>query len=319
MAIDNQSVRRALGDWLLPGAGSVAGQLVVAFAHAIDAGLLPADAHLPPERELAAGLAVSRSTLRSAFEQLRARGLLDARQGSGTRVTGPAPRPDRPTYTGRSRMASAINLANAVPADAGAVAGCTTGIGVDDLLGCVPADGYAPAGLPSLRAACARYHTSRGLPTRPEQIVVTTGGQRGTLESLAALASAGDRVLVTPVTYPPVLDLLDHLGLVPVPVDCDADGPRAGELDRAVRRYRPACAFLMPAVGSPDGRATPPGAGRRTTSACASTGRGRSWTRRWPGSPTRGRPTRTAGADRAAHIGRCAMQRTPVPESFIRV
>jgi GntR family transcriptional regulator, transcriptional repressor for pyruvate dehydrogenase complex len=43
---------------------------------------------LPPERELAAGLGVSRPTLREAIRRLTEAGLLESRQGSGTYVAG---------------------------------------------------------------------------------------------------------------------------------------------------------------------------------------------------------------------------------------
>ena len=36
-------------------------------------------------------------------------------------------------------------------------------------------EGYEPAGMPVLRAAIADRFTERGVPTRPEQILVTNG------------------------------------------------------------------------------------------------------------------------------------------------
>src|SRR5580704_2548749 len=52
----------------------------------LDGTLAPGD-RLPPERELAARLGVSRPTLRGAVNALVIMGLLDSRHGSGTFVT----------------------------------------------------------------------------------------------------------------------------------------------------------------------------------------------------------------------------------------
>ncbi|MFZ5438382.1 MAG: FadR/GntR family transcriptional regulator [Myxococcota bacterium] len=50
------------------------------------AGTFPAGEHLPPERELATQLGISRLTLRAGLARLEAEGLVRARQGDGVRV-----------------------------------------------------------------------------------------------------------------------------------------------------------------------------------------------------------------------------------------
>ena len=49
-------------------------------------GSLAVGQRLPPERELCARLTVSRNSLREALKELRARGVIETRRGSGTRV-----------------------------------------------------------------------------------------------------------------------------------------------------------------------------------------------------------------------------------------
>ena len=81
----NQSIEAVLGAWS-EGPGPLHRKLGDAIRRAIEQGLLAAGERLPAERELATRLAVSRSTVVTAFDALRGEGLLESRQGSGTRV-----------------------------------------------------------------------------------------------------------------------------------------------------------------------------------------------------------------------------------------
>ncbi|KOU26800.1 hypothetical protein ADK51_13915, partial [Streptomyces sp. WM6368] len=55
--------------------------------------------------------------------------------------------------------------------------------------------GYHPFGLPDLRSAVADRFTRRGLPTRPEQILVTAGAQQAFALIVSLLCRPGDRVV----------------------------------------------------------------------------------------------------------------------------
>src|SRR4029453_15905430 len=63
-------------------------QLQRALREAMDRNILGADDALPPERDLAADLGVSRITVRKAIDGLVSEGLLVRRHGSGTFVCG---------------------------------------------------------------------------------------------------------------------------------------------------------------------------------------------------------------------------------------
>ena len=63
-------------------------RMAVSLRAAMRSGTLPVGTGMPPERELATMLGVSRVTVRRAIEELVTEGLLQAKQGSGTTVAG---------------------------------------------------------------------------------------------------------------------------------------------------------------------------------------------------------------------------------------
>ena len=64
----------------------------------VDGRIVPG-ARLPSERDLAAGLAVSRTTVNSAYSALRAEGYLQSKQGSGSVAQIPGRPPELPVRT----------------------------------------------------------------------------------------------------------------------------------------------------------------------------------------------------------------------------
>ncbi|MFD1152258.1 GntR family transcriptional regulator, partial [Saccharothrix hoggarensis] len=83
IAVDD--LRGWLGRWS-SGRGSLYLLLAARLRELIDEGLLPAGTVLPPDRVLASGLAVGRTTVIAAYDQLRQEGRLTRRRGSGTWV-----------------------------------------------------------------------------------------------------------------------------------------------------------------------------------------------------------------------------------------
>lgn len=78
--------------WRRDGDGPRYIQLRKRIEKAIETGLLPAEASLPPEREIAALTVLSRVTVRKAIRDLVERGLVVQRQGSGSFVREGPPR-----------------------------------------------------------------------------------------------------------------------------------------------------------------------------------------------------------------------------------
>src|SRR3954465_14760279 len=82
------------------------GHLVYLFESAIARGDLPSGSRLPPERELAQRLRISRTTVVSAYRALESRGLLRGYVGRGTFVCA-APEPAGTPFAWRGKIASA--------------------------------------------------------------------------------------------------------------------------------------------------------------------------------------------------------------------
>lgn len=242
--------------------------LASALAGAIERGELEPGMTLPAERTLAAGLGVSRGTVVGAYRRLRERGLASTRHGSGTVVgdgAGPVARGNSAPLTSllQRHEGDVLTLRSADWADDHGLP--------DDLfeaVGPLLADlrhtsGYVPAGLPALRRAIAEHLDRRGLPTAPDQVLVTTGAQQAISLLVSLLVGPGEPVVVERLTYPGALDALRAAGAVLHPVPMTPAGVDVGALGHAVERSRPGVIYLVPGVHNPTGIVLPRLARRR--------------------------------------------------------
>ncbi|MFD9697571.1 PLP-dependent aminotransferase family protein [Lentzea sp. NPDC059081] len=217
-----------LDPWLAGG-----GATYVAVSRGVRAlvldGRLPDGTRLPSERALAATLGVSRTTVSAAYDLLRGEGYLRSAHGAGSLVSIPAARVHRPD-AGREEPAGVLDLTvAALPAPARLLGAVTAASA--DLPAQLAGHGLHPFGLPALRAAVARHLTGRGLPTGPEQVMVTSGALQGWNLLVRAVCRPGRPVLVEQPTYPAVVDALraHHVRAVPLPVTAAGwDRPPAG-------------------------------------------------------------------------------------------
>lgn len=259
--VPEQTTSRPLDElltgWTERGHGSLAQRLATALRGLVGAGLLPPGARLPAERTLAASLSVSRSTVTTALDDLRADGTLASRQGSGTVVAGG----DRPAVAG-TRVAThftavheGIDLATGNPPDASHLPPLQ--LDVRDLVTDGEGPGTQPLGLPALRRALAERHTAQGLITQPEQIHVTAGAHQATSLALRSAAGRGAAIAVEDTSYPGIFDIVDSIGATLVPLERDAAGVRPESLDAALGEHRAAAAYLQSGPHNPTGVLTP--------------------------------------------------------------
>lgn len=217
-------------------------------------GRIPLGARLPAERELAAQLAVSRTTVAAAYARLRSAGYLESTRGSGSVVAMPGR--GAPGHDGGGDGV-VLDLSKAALPAAPQV-GEAAARASSELPAYLNGNGYDPLGLPRLRQALADRYSARGVPTVPGQIMVTLGAQHAISLLARTLLGRQDTALVEAPSYPHAYEALRSAGrrLVPVSVDAhrgwDDDG-----LEQAFRRARPALAYVMPDFHNPTGAVMP--------------------------------------------------------------
>ncbi|MFI9627938.1 PLP-dependent aminotransferase family protein [Streptomyces sp. NPDC052042] len=249
---------RLLTGWSKGGEGALPQLLSEALRELAQRGDVAPGTVLPSQRALAAALGVGRSTVTAAYGLLEAGGWLESRQGSGSRLRGSGGVGEPAT---EGRLASfgtrdgGIDLSSGALDGLSAVAAAVGSLTARDLTAVLADDGYLPYGLPELREAIARYHCAAGLPTSPEQVLVTAGSQQAVWLITQGLVEPGDTVIVEDPTYRGALEALRARGarLVPLPADA-SHGEDAAALARLAGHIRPRLVYLQPSVHNPTGR-----------------------------------------------------------------
>ncbi len=223
-------------------------------------GRIPLGTRLPSERAVTEVLGVSRTTVTRAYSDLVASGFATAQQGSGTYAAVPVERRkalDRSLHPiGPSAPDDAIDLNCAASAATPGVAAAFERA-LARLPSYLSSDGYLPSGLPELQAAIAESYVARGLPTAPEQIVVTSGALSAVAILARAMSQPGDRVMVESPVYSNAVEALRTGGgrLVSSPL-ADPLGDTAWDLDgieATLRQTSPRLAYLIPDFQNPTG------------------------------------------------------------------
>ncbi|MER8184966.1 PLP-dependent aminotransferase family protein [Kitasatospora sp. NPDC094015] len=244
-------IAAALGEWRQE-PGPLARTLATAVRDAVIDGRLPPGSRLPSERALAAALGISRGTVVTALAALRDTGWLRTRHGSGSVLRLPPAVTER-TAPWSTDHGDGIDLTRAVPAAPHHAYLAASRRAVERSASLL-VDGAEPdAGLPQLRELLADRYTREGLPTRPDQILVTAGA-RAALTLLADhLHDRGRPVLMESPTYQGVLAVLRRRRARLATVPVGADGWDLAHLARTLATARPALAFLTPDFHNPTG------------------------------------------------------------------
>jgi DNA-binding transcriptional MocR family regulator len=265
---------RALGaliqNWRTSGSGPAYSALADRIRLLVLDGRLSLGTRLPAERELAAHLGLSRTTVSAAYADLRSSGYLDSLRGSGSVVR----LPSRAALPGADPI-SAPDLLDFSKATLPAVpnVAAATERAAALLPGFLGESGFDALGLRVLRQALADRYTSRGLPTDADEIMITIGAQHAIGLLARTLLSRGDRAMVEVPSYPHAFEALRASGarLVPVPVTTD-EGWDELALEQGFQRTSPTLGYLMPDHHNPTGRSMSPELRQRTVDLAARQG-----------------------------------------------
>lgn len=250
-AISARRVRQLVGD--LPGGPAYAG-LADALTLLIGDGRIPLGVRLPSERELAVAMSLSRTTVTRAYAVLCDTRYARATRGSGTFTTVPGGRErahDRVLIAGNTGEGW-INLscaADSAPSELMAAYAAA----LADLPAYLGGHGYFPSGLPVLQEAIAATYQARGLPTDPEQILITPGALSAASVVVRALDFPGGSALLESPTYPNAAELLRTSGLRVHEAPMDATGWDMAAIEDTIRQVRPDVAYLIPDFQNPTG------------------------------------------------------------------
>lgn len=260
-----------LGRWS-DGDGPIYRKLSRAIAAAIDRGDVEPGSRLPAERVLAAALAVSRTTVVSAYEALRGDERVVSRRGSGTRVRGSPSRGPalrlREDPSGSFRRHPVYRSLVEGPGDTIEFLGAhlpappllpreLARVDEKALGELARGPGYLPMGLPALRRAIARHLTDWGVPTSEEQVLVTHGAQQAIGLAGALFLERGDTVVVEDPTYLGSIDIFTGLGARLESVPVGGDAAWLGRLRSVLARSAPRLVYLMPTFHNPTGAVIP--------------------------------------------------------------
>ncbi|MEV8375362.1 PLP-dependent aminotransferase family protein [Kribbella sp. NPDC056861] len=215
-------------------------------------------ARVPSERELTDSLGVSRTTVASAYRELRDRGYLTSKRGSGSITSLPSKvepelgRHHAPGIDTEGLYDFTCAASPAVPGISSAVSEA-----LEDLPRHLATPGYHPQGLPELREEIAAAYRLRGLPTTADQIIVTAGALAATSIAVRAMTQIGDRVLTESPTHPNSVDAIRRSGCRVVAVPMSPHGWDLPLLEATIRQSSPRAAWMVVDFQNPTGRLMP--------------------------------------------------------------
>ncbi|GAB7042116.1 MULTISPECIES: aminotransferase-like domain-containing protein [Catenuloplanes] len=221
--------------------------IAAAVSRLVHTGEIPAGTRLPTVRSVARELGISPTTVSEAWRSLAGAGAIQTRGRSGTFVLTPG-RPRQKLRYARVTAGPAV-----LPHD------FSTGVPDHDLL-------------PDISGALRRIGDTRFTtsyleepvlprleavlrdrwPFPPHQLTVVDGALDAIDRLTSAVVRFGDHVLVENPAFPPVLDLLESVGAITVPVAMDSVGLLPPAL-RAALDAGPTALYLQPRAHNPTG------------------------------------------------------------------
>ncbi|MFE0651311.1 aminotransferase class I/II-fold pyridoxal phosphate-dependent enzyme [Streptomyces sp. NPDC059534] len=212
--------------------GRRASDIAASVERGVGTGALEPGQLLPPMRELALTLGVNPNTVAAAYRTLRERGVIETDGRRGSRVR---PRPAT-TARGSIRVEAPIGVRDVSNGSPDPALLPPLGEALAEVARRYAEQpglyGEAPVDEEFAQLARAAFDAD-GVPDGP--VGVASGSLDAVERVLAARLRPGDAVAVEDPGWGSLLDLVPALGLRPVPIAVDDEGPLPEEVERAVR------------------------------------------------------------------------------------
>jgi DNA-binding transcriptional MocR family regulator len=224
--------------------------IALALSAGIDRGILRPGERLPPIRRVADDLQVAPATVSAAWSQLARAGLIetDGRRGTHIREASVGPRRYRRALD--SRAGYRVDLSTGLP-DSRLLPD------LHAAMQRVPRDDTLHSYLEEPVVPALREVLERSWPNAVEALTVVDGAMDAHSQFVAAHLTFGDRVAVEQPCFPPLLDLLEMAGVVPLGVGYDAEGPAVADVVAALDAGAKVL-FFQPWGQNPSGRSLSP-------------------------------------------------------------
>lgn len=235
--------------------------ILAAIERDVERGRLRPGDRLPPQRRLAERLGLAVGTVSRAYAEAEERNLVVGEVGRGTFVRRREAVELWSEGSGREDgwVDLSLNLPVSLPGreEGNILSGTLREIAGGDTEALLR---YRPdTGLPSQRAAAARWIARTGLDPSPDDVIVTAGAQHALWVILSKLLGPGDVLLTAELTYPGIKALARTLGRKIRAVEVDEEGIVPESLDRACRTPPPPAAlYIVPTFQNPLGSTLSP-------------------------------------------------------------
>jgi GntR family transcriptional regulator, regulator for abcA and norABC len=248
-------------------------QIATYFEQEITEGKRQPGSQLPPERKLAQDLGVNRSTITSAYAELRATGLIESRPGSGYKVsetmwgvkTKQIPNWKRyaeggvflPSAPLQSRIRQVMRQPGMVNLASGeANESLYPSKLLADAMSKIPVESCLsypePLGLPALRTELSHYlRKNLQISASEDEILITAGAQQALHLLTQCLLNPGDTVGIEGPSYFYSLPLFQSVGLRILRIPMDKDGLIPSEITKLYHRQRIKMVFTNPTLQNP--------------------------------------------------------------------
>ncbi len=238
---------------------------------------------LPPERKLALTLGVNRSTVVNAYRELEADGFIESHVGRGTIIkplssqeNTHTPFPDVQPLVWKdfyNRLSAQMYnpVLNSVLEQIVSEDIISFAAGVPAYVS-YPAQAFeqifseltqndkwqafeysSTAGHYPLREYLSEFMRSRGIQTKPENILILSGSQQGLDLVARVFLEPGDTVVVEEPTYLGAISVFQAAGARVVSIPMDEEGLRIDMLEQILSRHRPKLIYTLPTFQNPSG------------------------------------------------------------------